>query len=155
MQAAAFNSRAEVKTIFHLDRRKRAKRFIVRHFSDEIILDVASVDGRFSSPLREAHAGGSGLATASAQKLCGALAHRLKRKWSRLLRLMRMIRPSVNFEFCQHLTGKTVFRKHAFDRVLDNELRATLAHFLDGPIAFTADISGVEHVGLLLLLLAG
>ena len=72
-----------------------------------------------------------------------------------MLGFVRMLGATVYPKFLKHCLGELVFRKHALDRMGDDEFRALFPKIGNGPVFFPAHVSAVEHVFLLLFLCAG
>jgi len=63
-----------------------------------------------------------------------------------------MFLASENFELREHLSSKTILWKHAFNRVLHDEVRTALLHLRNAQVLLAANIAAIEHVLLLLFL---
>src|SRR5690606_31109248 len=80
VRPAAGDGRAEMEIVAYLGRGQRQNGLIQQHLGRKIARQRTAVDGGFSSPVGEAHAGRGCLATPGPQKFGGALAHRFTGK---------------------------------------------------------------------------
>ena len=117
---------------------KRQKHIAALCFQWEIFLEAASVHGYFPCASGQAHASYRGFSATGSQKisifrhvqvmsikiLFLVDFHRL-----RLLRIMRMLSATVNFEFGQELAPQAVFGEHTLYCVKDQTIRMRFTHF--------------------------